>query len=229
MIHRVDGAHNTHTHAHTRTHTHTHTHTRARAFSCNSQEEFRHEFSPAAIRTLYEKDGTRCGPPLASSGQLAQTSTIGNMNKTVEGLTRMMRAGQATGSRMRASSALAIVSTTEKEKEGAEKVRSCNLYLYEGGDPGGKSEYTQRFNHDDARAPLLLTGTNLPSVNMEVCCAPPPPPPPPPHTHTRTRCGRRRRSRARTYTYTHTHTHTHTAQHNTQHTAHIHSLAFFGS
>lgn len=75
---------------------------------------------------------------------------------------------QATGSRMRASSALAIVSTTERVPEGGERVRACNLYLYEGGDPGGKTEYTQRFNHDDARAPLLNKGTNLPSVNMEV-------------------------------------------------------------
>jgi hypothetical protein len=125
-----------------------------------------HEFSPAAIRTLYEKDGARCGPP--QGGTLAQTSTIGNMNKAVEGLTRVMRASQAPGSRMRPTSAVTIVVTSEKGDAGSEKPRSANLYLHEGGDPGGKESYNAKFNHSDARAPLLTRGINLPSVNLEV-------------------------------------------------------------
>jgi len=125
-----------------------------------------HEFSPAAIRTLYEKDGARCGPP--QSGPLAQTSTIGNMNKAVEGLTRVMRAAQAPGSRMRPTSAVTIVATSEKVEGGAEQPRGSNLYLFEGGDPGGKERYDARYNHVDARATLLTKGVNLPSVNLEV-------------------------------------------------------------
>lgn len=129
-------------------------------------QEKQHEFSPAAIRTLYEKDGTRCGPP--QGGTLAQTSIIGNMNKSVEGLTRIMRAVQAPGSRMRPTAAITIAVTSEKADGGGEKPRATNLYLYEGGDPGGKESYHAKFNHSDARAPLLTKGINLPSVNLEV-------------------------------------------------------------